>query len=136
MLAGGVRRSAGRGDSTVDERVIAERFPRSSRYHADWVLAGVSGAANALWMAEWIAGAGLVREIDGPVPEHLRDWWTPDLWCLHSADWWKRHWARTGILDVERADTMPNGWRLWMDWHRVIAPDNAAEIRAIEADAG
>ena len=24
----------------------------------------------------------------------------------------------------------------WLDWHRVIAPDNAAEIRALEADAG
>jgi SAM-dependent methyltransferase len=230
----------------VDERLIAERFPRSSRYNPEWVLAGVSGAANALWMAEWlcealelrpgmrvldlgcgralssvflrrefgvqvwaadlwfnatenlqrvrdagvedgvfpiradarslpfaaeffdavvsldsffyygtddlylnylarfvkpggpigIAGAGLVREIDGPVPEHLRAWWTPDLWCLHSAGWWRRHWDRTGILDVEAADTMPDGWRLWLDWHRVIAPDNAAEIQAVEADAG
>src|SRR3954468_10198984 len=34
-----------------------------------------------------IAGAGLVREIDGAVPEHLRAWWTQDLWCLHSAPW-------------------------------------------------
>ena len=32
-----------------------------------------------------IAGAGLMREIDGAVPEHLRAWWTQDLWCLHSA---------------------------------------------------
>src|SRR5437870_5166921 len=29
-----------------------------------------------------IAGAGLRREIEGSVPEHLRGWWTPDLWCL------------------------------------------------------
>ena len=33
-----------------------------------------------------IAGAGLMREIEGPPPEHLREWWTQDLWCLHSAD--------------------------------------------------
>src|SRR5437660_7148792 len=25
-----------------------------------------------------IAGAGLVREIEGPVPEHLREWWSQD----------------------------------------------------------
>src|SRR6184192_2316888 len=25
-----------------------------------------------------IAGAGLVREIDGALPEHLREWWTQD----------------------------------------------------------
>jgi cyclopropane fatty-acyl-phospholipid synthase-like methyltransferase len=83
-----------------------------------------------------IAGAGLMREFDGPLPDHLREWWTPDLWCLHSADWWRRHWERTGIMTIETADTMPDGWRLWLDWHRVIAPDNAVEIRTLEADAG
>src|SRR6266542_2945034 len=31
-----------------------------------------------------IAGAGLVREIEGPLPGHLREWWTQDLWSLHS----------------------------------------------------
>src|SRR5207249_2482261 len=83
-----------------------------------------------------IAGAGLVREIEGLVPEHLREWWTPDLWCLHSAAWWRRHWERTGILDIEVADTLPDGWQLWLDWHRAVAPDNAAEIQALEADRG
>jgi len=83
-----------------------------------------------------IAGAGLVREIDGPVPEHLSAWWTPDLWCLHSAAWWRRHWERAGVMDITAADTLADGWRLWLDWHRVIAPDNGAELRALEADAG
>ncbi|MFI5350911.1 MAG: SAM-dependent methyltransferase [Elusimicrobiota bacterium] len=57
-----------------------------------------------------IAGAGLTREFDDALPEHLREWWTPDLWCLHSA--------------------------AWRDWHKAIAPDNAIEIKALEADAG
>jgi SAM-dependent methyltransferase len=83
-----------------------------------------------------IAGAGLSREIDAPVPEHLRNWWEPAHWCLHSAEWWKRHWGRTGILDVEVADAMPDGWRLWLDWQRAVAPDNAPEITAVEADVG
>ena len=83
-----------------------------------------------------IAGAGLVREIDGPLPEHLREWWTPDLWCLHSATWWRRHWERTGVMEIELADTMPDGWQLWLDWHRAIAPDNETEIKAIESDRG
>src|SRR5215471_13154568 len=34
-----------------------------------------------------IAGAGLMREIDGPVPDHLREWWEPIMWCLHSSEW-------------------------------------------------
>src|SRR5438046_3631048 len=36
---------------------ISEKFPRSSAYHPDWVLASVSSAANALWMTEWLAEA-------------------------------------------------------------------------------
>lgn len=83
-----------------------------------------------------IAGAGLMQEIEGDVPEHLRAWWTNDLWAFHSASWWKRHWERTGIVNVERADTMEDGWQVWLDWHRTIAPDNVAEIQAIEADGG
>jgi len=231
---------------TLDRRLVSERFPRSSQYHPDWIIASASGGANSLWVTEWlttaldlrpgmrvldlgcgrasssiflrrefavqvwatdlwfdvseniqrirdagvedgvfpihadarslpfaaeffdaivsidsfpyygtddlylnylarfvkpggqmgIAGAGLVREIEGGVPEHLRDWWTPDLWCLHSATWWRRHWERTGIIDIELADTMPDGWQLWLDWHRVIAPNNEAEIKALEADGG
>ena len=34
------------------------------------------------------------------------------------------------------ADTMPDGWKLWLDWHRLVAPDNAVEIKALEADRG
>ncbi len=231
---------------TADQRLACERFPRSSKYHPDWVIAGVGGGANALWMTEWlsgaldlrpgmrvldlgcgramssiflhrefgvqvwatdlwfsatenlqrirdagveegvfpihadarslpfaagffdaivsidsliyygtddlylndlarlvkpggqvgIAGAGLMEEIEGPLPEHLREWWTLDLWCLHSAMWWHRHWERTGIMNIEVADTLPDGWQLWLDWHRAICPDNTVEIQAIEADRG
>jgi cyclopropane fatty-acyl-phospholipid synthase-like methyltransferase len=230
----------------VDERLHCPRFPRSSAYHPEWLLAGVSGGANPLWLTEWlaealelragmrvldlgcgravssiflrrefgvqvwaadlwfspsenlrrvrdagvedgvfpirvdarslpfaadffdavvsidsflyygtddlylnvlarflkpggpvaIAGAGLTQEIDGPIPDHLRGWWTPDLWCLHSAAWWRHHWERTGIVDIELADTLPDGWRLWRDWHEVIAPGNSAEIGALEEDGG
>ncbi|MEO8126192.1 MAG: methyltransferase domain-containing protein [Bryobacteraceae bacterium] len=83
-----------------------------------------------------IAGAGLVQEIEGLVPEHLREWWTPDLWSLHSAAWWRRHWERAGFMDVELADTMPDGWKRWLEWHKLIAPDNGLEIEAVEADSG
>jgi SAM-dependent methyltransferase len=83
-----------------------------------------------------IAGAGLMKEIDGPVPEHLRAWWQPEVCCLHSAVWWRAHWERSGIASVELADEMPDGWRVWLDWQRDICPDNRVEIAALEADAG
>jgi hypothetical protein len=39
-------------------------------------------------------------------------------------------------VDIEVADAMPDGWQRWLDWQRAVAPDNAVEIAAIEADAG
>jgi len=83
-----------------------------------------------------IAGAGLMREIEGPVPDHLREWWTRDLWCLHSAEWWRRHWERMSIVDVELADTLADGWQYWLDWHHLVAPNNAIEIAAVSRDEG
>jgi hypothetical protein len=85
-----------------------------------------------------IAGAGVMKDIDGAaVPEHLRAWWTQDQgWCLHSATWWRRHWEQSGIVDIEVADTMPDGWQRWLDWHRAIAPNNREEIQALETDRG
>lgn len=83
-----------------------------------------------------IAGAGLMQEIPEALPEHLRQWWTQSHWCLHSARWWRRHWERTGIVDISLAESMPDGWRLWLDWHQVIAPDNQVEIEALKADQG
>lgn len=35
-------------------RLLNERFPRSNRYHPDWVIARASGGANALWLTEWL----------------------------------------------------------------------------------
>lgn len=230
----------------ADNQPVAERFPRSLRYHPDWIVANASGGANALWLTEWlapaldltpgmrvldlgcgraassiflrrefdvqvwatdlwfsasenrqrirdagvedgvfplhadarslpfaaeffdailcvdafsyfgtddlylnylaqfvkpgglvgIAGAGLAREIEGPIPDHLREFWSQDFWCLHSAAWWRRHWERTGLLEITVADQMPDGWQVWLDWHKSAFPDNAAEIKTLEADQG
>lgn len=42
---------------TADDRLLSERFARSSRYHPEWVTASASGGANSLWMTEWLAEA-------------------------------------------------------------------------------
>jgi len=83
-----------------------------------------------------IAGAGLTGELTTGVPDHLRNWWEPSLWCLHSAEWWRHHWDRTGIVTVSTADTMPDGWRRWLDWQHLVNPGNTVEIDAINTDAG
>jgi SAM-dependent methyltransferase len=83
-----------------------------------------------------IAGVGLRQELEGRVPDHLRPMWGQDFWAIHSAAWWRRHWERTGILAVEVADDMPDGWQRWLEWQRAVAPDNSVEIKAVEDDAG
>lgn len=83
-----------------------------------------------------IAGAGLVQELEAGVPEHLREFWTQDVWALHSASWWRRLWERTGLVGIEIAETMPEGWRAWLDWQLAAHPENRAEIEAVKADRG
>ncbi len=68
--------------------------------------------------------------------EHLCPWWEPSMCCLHSPQWWQRHWQRSGVVDVLCADTLPDGWRAWLDWQRTASPDNGIEIEALEADHG
>jgi cyclopropane fatty-acyl-phospholipid synthase-like methyltransferase len=82
-----------------------------------------------------IAGAGLTKEVQS-IPSHLREWWDQDCWALHSANWWQQHWSKTGIVDIEVADSMADGWLVWLNWHKSEYPDNIAEIRALEADRG
>ena len=60
---------------------------------------------------------GLAREIDAP-PAHLQPWWAWDFCCFHSPDWWRHHWAKTGLVTVETAEAMPGGHALWLDWYR------------------
>src|SRR5207248_6666433 len=40
-----------------DQRLTSDRFPRASGYNPDWLLAGVSGGANPLWLTEWLTEA-------------------------------------------------------------------------------
>jgi ubiquinone/menaquinone biosynthesis C-methylase UbiE len=82
-----------------------------------------------------MAGAAFTCEFD-QVPSALEKWWEPSMYSLHSADWWRRHWDKTGIVDIARAESMPGGWKYWLEWQEFIAPGNQAEIQAIEADQG
>jgi SAM-dependent methyltransferase len=227
-------------------QLINDRFPRSNRYHPDWVLSRGAGGGNALWLTEWlcesldlrpgmrvldlgcgramssiflhrefgvevwatdlwfsaadnlqcvrdagisegvypihaeahalpfaaeffdavvsidsfqyygtddtyahyltrlikpggliaIAGAGLRHEFEGDIPPALRGWWEPNMACLHTHEWWQRHWHRSGVLEVICADYMPDAWQFWLQWQRALAPDNLPEIQVLEKDRG
>jgi SAM-dependent methyltransferase len=91
---------------------------------------------------------GLAHEFGGDPPAHLARHWAerPDLWSFHSPEWWRRHWQRTGLVDVRVADRIPEGWRDWIAWDEAslelgYIPDQFAEfvpewIDAMRVDAG
>lgn len=86
-----------------------------------------------------IAEVGLTAGMDD-LPEHLRPYWRPDFWQWKSAAWWRRHWERSGVVDVEVADQLDDGWRLWLRWEEVrlaLDPDAPGEVaKMLRADAG
>src|SRR5262252_7684400 len=47
---------------TTDQRLLSDSFPRSSKYNPEWLIAGVSGGANSLWLTEWLAESLELRE--------------------------------------------------------------------------
>lgn len=82
---------------------------------------------------------GLTNEFDDEPPEHLKKFWYWDWWTFHSPEWWRRHLDRSGKVVVAQADTMPDGWRYWLEWNQLYAdlnhaPDEEADM--LTTDAG
>ena len=55
-----------------------------------------------------ISVPGFMRELEGPLPEHILPFWAQECWTWHTVDWWRRHWERTGLVAEICADV--SGW--------------------------
>ena len=64
---------------------------------------------------------GLVKEFRHGLPSHFEDVWEPELYTLHSAEWWKAHFEKSGVVEVETANYMEDGHDLWVDWEQFVA---------------
>jgi cyclopropane fatty-acyl-phospholipid synthase-like methyltransferase len=62
---------------------------------------------------------GLVEEFADEVPAELAPYWEWDFCSFHSPAWWRRHWGKTGLVTVESADTVPDGWKHWLTWQEI-----------------
>lgn len=89
-----------------------------------------------------------VRHEFDEAPPQLEEMWRTEweCWSLHSPEWWRHHWAKTNLVEIETADLMPDGWQHWLRsdeyaLERGFVPGpNEAEVRAtmavVREDAG
>ena len=70
---------------------------------------------------------GFYHDFEGDLPENLPSqlkpyWDSCSLAAWHSAEWWRRHWLKTGQVEVLLADNFPGneGYQMYLDWERII----------------
>jgi cyclopropane fatty-acyl-phospholipid synthase-like methyltransferase len=78
---------------------------------------------------------GLVRELPEGPPETVRPYWEWDFCSFHSPEWWRKHWAKTGLVEIEVADTLANGWQVWAEWSECCAEVGAGFVSAAAREA-
>ncbi len=83
---------------------------------------------------------GLTHEFDDGLPENLAPYWDGEFWTFHSPGWWRRHWQRTGKVQVTHTDLIPDGWQQWRLWLQVCRdagyPFDPKELEMVELDEG
>jgi cyclopropane fatty-acyl-phospholipid synthase-like methyltransferase len=83
---------------------------------------------------------GVLQELGAELPAHLASYWQWEWRSFHSPQWWQHHWEKTGLVEVVRADTLPNGWKHWLKWLEVCLdagfPSAPEEREMLRVDAG
>lgn len=83
---------------------------------------------------------GLVRELPAAdPPEHLQPNWASGESSFHSPDWWRRHWELSGLVSIELADMVPDGWKHWATSDEISAEwkgERSEEAEYVRLDAG
>jgi SAM-dependent methyltransferase len=80
-------------------------------------------------------------EFGADVPPDLQPYWQWEFCCFHGPEWWRTHWAKTGLVDVDVADAVPDGRQDWLrfdeltgpmldGWRRDAAASSVAMLRA------
>lgn len=85
---------------------------------------------------------GFMQEIGESLPHHLLPFWAQECWTWHTAAWWRNHWSRTGLVEVEIAEAMEAGCDLWLRWARARLAGGQddeslrSDIQVLEQDGG
>ncbi|WP_206662905.1 SAM-dependent methyltransferase [Anaerobacillus alkaliphilus] len=83
---------------------------------------------------------GVKKEFEEDIPERLEPYWDNEWYTFHSPKWWSKLWRRSGVVDIEVADTMPEGWELWLKWETTAKASGRwqrnGDIELLTADDG
>jgi hypothetical protein len=61
------------------------------------------------------------EELDAP-PDYFGPYWVQYTYdALHTAEWWRRFWERSQLVDVEVAAMVPDGYEDWLAWRELLA---------------
>lgn len=82
-----------------------------------------------------IGVAGFNEEPAVVPPPELAAQWVWDMVCWHSPQWWRRHWERSGLVDVKEAGVIPEGRDLWAQWEQAYAAASGKEGSTALLDA-
>ncbi len=90
---------------------------------------------------------GLVKDFNGPVPEHLarprkdgKPFWVDECWSIRTAAWWQNHWKKYSFMEDVKADVLPDGLKDWLQYEKACEEAGtlifATEATTLEEDAG
>lgn len=74
---------------------------------------------------------GLADEPETLPPPWLAPYWHWDFCSFHSPAWWRRTWEQTGLVTVEHADRLPDGWQDWLRWSEICDRERGDEGRQL-----
>jgi cyclopropane fatty-acyl-phospholipid synthase-like methyltransferase len=87
-----------------------------------------------------VADIAFTREIAGPedAPDFLRAHFGKHWSYVHAIAWWRRHWEKTELVEVDCAEALPESETLLRDYVRNRPPeqDEDAIMRAVPQDHG
>ncbi len=76
-----------------------------------------------------------IQSIEG-APEYLRHQYEKYWSSIHTLEWWKQHWQKTGLVDVQYAEFLPESDRLLRNYwvERPPVQDEDPIMRAVPND--
>lgn len=95
-----------------------------------------------------VAVVGLMKEIGAKPPAHLTEpqangkvFWESSCRSFKTADFWRKLWAGSEMVEDVAVDVLPDGWRHWRDFERALeaAGKNApfpSDAETLDRDRG